>query len=201
MILILLKYLGKLNSYIATDRVAPESVENSATFPLRKSRNLSERNIAMKTLILTLVLISLTFAQTDVIITSVFHSAISGRTEYHRIRDRELYKDGDLSYQDHSKIWHALEVPKTLSAFAVGGVIALDSFKDEFKPEIMLSDLFLAGAIRWIVYDGVYNISQGNDWFHQSSETTSFLEPIGSPYFKIIFLTSAIVFRLIVERL
>ena len=154
----------------------------------------------MKTLLIILFPFLLV-AQTDVIITSTLWSAISGRTEYHRMEDRRLAIEGNEDYLRHSKIWHTLEVPEVLSAFSVGGVIALDSFKDEFKPEIMLSDLILAGAIRWMVYDGVYNISHGDNWFHQSNTTMSFLEPMGSPFFKIMILINALVFRLIVERI
>ena len=140
-------------------------------------------------------------AQTDVIITSTLWSAISGRTEFHRMKDRALFGQGDKEYLTHSRIWHALEVPEVLSAFSVGGVIALDSFKDDFKPLVALSDLFLVASIRWMVFDGVYNVSHGDNWFHRSNTTMSFIEPLGSPYFKIIFLTSAIIFRLIVEQL
>jgi len=140
-------------------------------------------------------------AQTDVIITSTLWSAISGRTEYHRMEDRRLAIEGNEDYLRHSKIWHALEVPEVLSAFSVGGVIALDSFKGNFKPLVALSDLFLVASIRWMVYDGVYNLSNNNNWFHRSNTSMSFLEPMGSPFFKIMILINALVFRLIVERI
>ena len=185
---------------MVVDRVAPESEENSTSFPpLTILESYNERNIVMRTLFISFVFVCVTLAQTDVIITSTIYSAISGRSEFHRMKDRALFAEGDKEYLNHSKIWHTLEIPEALSAFSVGGVIALDSFKDKFKPEIMISDLILAGAIRWMVYDGVYNISQGNNWFHQSGETMSFLEPLGSPYFKIIILTTAIIIRLMVE--
>ena len=80
----------------------------------------------MKTLLIILFPFLLS-AQTDVIITSTLWSAISGRTEYHRMEDRRLAIEGNEDYLRHSKIWHTLEVPEVLSAFSVGGVIALDS--------------------------------------------------------------------------
>lgn len=141
-------------------------------------------------------------AQNDVIITSTVYSAIAGRTEYHRMKDRALFGAGQHEEcQEHSRIWHALEVPEVLSAFAVGGVIALDSFDEgKFKPAVMFSDLILTGAIRWMVYDGVYNISQGNNWFHQSKGTVSFLEPMGTPLTKIMVLAFALTFRFVIEE-
>ena len=118
------------------------------------------------------------------------------------MKDRALFSQGDKEYLRHSKIWHALEVPEALSAFTVGGVIALDSFEaGKFKPEVMFSDLILAGAIRWVVYDGVYNMSQGNNWFHQSKGTTSFLEPVGTPLTKIMVLAFALTLRFLMEEL
>ena len=117
------------------------------------------------------------------------------------MEDRRLAIAGNEDYLRHSKIWHTLEVPEVLSAFSVGGVIALDSFKGNFKPLVALSDLFLVASIRWMVYDGVYNLSHGNSWFNQSNTSMSFLEPMGSPFFKIMILINALVFRLIVERI
>lgn len=132
----------------------------------------------MKKLILILLFTTSIFGQTETLISSVIYSVISGQTEYYRMVDRAVCHTGDLSY---SKKWHNLQYAEVGSALMVGGSIALTSedLFDAFKQVLMV------GAVRWVVRDGVYNLNQKNNFFYQSPNTTSILEPFGYWYIKI----------------
>lgn len=129
--------------------------------------------------------------QTETLISSVVYSAISGKTEYYRMKDRALFGEGNKEYLEYSKKWHNLQFAEVGSAFIVGGSIALtnDNFYDVVKQTLM------AGAVRWVVRDGVYNLNNSNSFFYQSKGTTSFLEPLGTWYVKIGLLAIIIIWN------
>lgn len=140
-------------------------------------------------------LLILSLAQAEVVTSSIVYSAVAGKVEYHRMKDRQLYKENNIEYKDHSRAWHKLEALSTLSAFSVGVTIALDSYENEINYKRLVSNVLLASAIRWIVYDAVYNTSHGNGMFHQSKNTYSAIENIGTWYNKILYLLLTSVLR------
>ncbi|MCH8035302.1 MAG: hypothetical protein IH950_16305 [Bacteroidetes bacterium] len=125
-------------------------------------------------------------------ISAVAHSIVSGLKTYNQIKDRENYKNGNPAYFDYSKRWHALQTLEITSVVLVGIQIGL--IHQDYIPGI-ITDVFLLGAIRWLVVDGVYNIKQGFSFFNQSEHTTSHLEPFGSPFVKISFLVGVLIFK------
>lgn len=90
-----------------------------------------------------------------------------------------------------SKAWHNLQYLEVGSAMGVGASIALTS--DNLYDAVKQS--FLAGSIRWVVRDGVYNLNQGNRFFYRSPNTTSFLEPFGLWYVKLGILAIIIIWN------
>lgn len=124
------------------------------------------------------------FSQTETLVTSIVSGAISGQTEYYRMKDRA----GDLSY---NKKWHNLEFADVSAKVGVGISIALTS--DDLYDGIKQG--FLFGAVRWVVMDGVYNLNQGNGFFYRSPNTTNILEPLGLWYIKLPILAIIIIWN------
>ena len=145
----------------------------------------------MKTILLFPLFCNIILGQTETLISSVIYAAISGQTEYYRMKDRELFGQGDKKYLEYSKKWHNLQFAEVGSAFVVGGSIALTS--DNVYDAVKQS--FVAGAIRWIIRDGIYNLNNKNDFFYQSPKTTSFLEPLATWYVKIGLLAIIIIWN------
>jgi len=125
-----------------------------------------------------------------VIITGLSWSAVSGSSEFYRIKDKAFGNESD------NKKWHTLEFFDAGLALGTGIAIGYDTFESE-DLLVGVSDIILVSAIRWIVRDGVYNLSNGNDWFYRSPNTTSGIEQLGTPLNKLIFLISAMIFRLL----
>ena len=135
-----------------------------------------------------------------VIVTSILWSSVSGITEYHRIKDRALFGAGNERYKYHSEQWHKLEFFDATLAIGTGVSIALDAVSEK-SILIGISDLFMVGAIRWNVRDGVYNMKNGNEFYYRSPNTTSSIEQFGTPLVKLAFLASAIIINLIIRGL
>ena len=149
----------------------------------------------MKTLILFILISVSSFAQIEVIASSVVYSSLSGVVTYNQIKDRALYKAGDMRYELYSRRWHSMKTYEIGAGIGTGIVIALDS---DFIPEYILTDLLIVGAVRWIVHDGVYNLAQGNSFFYQSPNTTSQTEKLGTWYIKLLTLGATIYLRKII---
>lgn len=122
------------------------------------------------------------FAQTDVLVSSVVYSAISGQTEYYRIKDRQLFADGNKDYKDYSRKWHALQYPEMASAISVGVTIGIN---ENLSVESVVKETLLAGSVRWIVRDAVYNLNLHRNVFNISDESYSFTEKLGTWYIKV----------------
>jgi len=135
-----------------------------------------------------------------VLFVSILWSSVSGITEYHRIKDRMLFRNGDEGYKYHSGQWHKLGFAETTLGLGTGVAIAFDAI-DEKSILIGISDLFLVSAIRWNIRDGVYNMKNGNEFFYRSPNTTSNIEQFGTPLVKLAFLTTAIIINLIIRGL
>ena len=131
-----------------------------------------------------------------VLFTSILWSSVSGVSEYHRIKDRQLYKEGNNDYIYHSKQWHKLEFFDAGLALGTGVAITLDAVNEE-SIWIGIADLFVASAVRWNVRDGVYNMKQGNGFYYQSPNTVGSIEQLGTPFIKIGYLLATIIFRLL----
>ncbi len=131
-----------------------------------------------------------------VIFASILWSSVSGLSEYHRIKDRQLYKENNNDYIYHSEQWHKLEFFDTGLAIGTGVAITLDAVNEE-SLLVGIADLFVASAVRWNLRDGVYNMKQGNDFYYQSPNTTSSIEQLGTPLIKIGYLIATIIFRLL----
>src|SRR3990167_4490986 len=127
-----------------------------------------------------------------IIITGLSWSAVSGSSEFYRMKDRGFNNKSD------SRTWHTLEFFDSGLALGTGIAIGYDTFENE-DLLVGVSDIILTSAIRWIVRDGIYNTKNGNDWFHRSPGTTSGIEQLGTPLNKLMFLISAIIFRLLIQ--
>lgn len=138
----------------------------------------------MMKILIILILTGTVFAQTETLVSSVLSSAISGQNEYYRMKDR-------AGFEGYNKKWHNIEFADIAGKVGVGVSIALtsDDVFDGIKQGIMY------GAVRWVVFDGVYNLNQGNKFFYQSPNTTSFLEPFGMWYIKLPILAIIILWN------
>ena len=129
-----------------------------------------------------------------VILTSFLWSSVSGLSEYHRIKDRQLYAEGNKEYKHHSKQWHKLEFIDAGLAIGTGIAITFDSF-NEGSILVGIADVLVVSAVRWNVRDGVYNMKNGNDFYYQSEHTMSGIEQFGTPLIKIGYLIITLVMR------
>jgi squalene cyclase len=146
-------------------------------------------------ILLSLLLTCTVFAQTEVIVSSVLYSSLSGAVTYNQMMDRELYKKGNLEYKDYSRRWHTMKYFEMASGIGTGFVIALDS---KLEADKFIADLLVVGGIRWVVHDGVYNIAQGNPFFYQSKTSYSMIEGVGTWYIKLAFLGTVILIRYLI---
>ena len=135
-----------------------------------------------------------------VLFVSMLWSSVSGLTEYHRIRDRALFRQDNEQYEYHSQQWHRLEFAEKTLGIGTGVAIAFDAI-DEKSILVGISDLFMVGAMNWNVRDGVYNMKNGNEFYYRSPNTTSSIEQFGTPLIKITFLVSAVIINLIIRGL
>lgn len=153
----------------------------------------------MKQILLILILCGSLRAQELVIGSSVVHSVLSGYTMYYQIMDRNAFKNNDPMEYSYSKTWHTLQTAEVISGVGIGVTIGLDAFQDQsFRWDIAGADLVLAGAIRWIVRDGVYEMLLGRGFWYQSKDTTAQFEYLGTPLVKISFLIVAILIRYLI---
>lgn len=132
-----------------------------------------------------------------VLIASFLWSTVSGLSEYHRMKDRQLYKEGNYDYKYHSKQWHRLEFLDAGLAIGTGVAITFDGI-NENGLWVSIADVLLVSAIRWNVRDGVYNMKQGDGFYYRSPNTMSGIEQFGTPLVKLSFLICALIFRLII---
>ena len=132
------------------------------------------------------------------ILLSTTWSGVSGISEYHRMRDRTLYAQHNIEYQYHSDVWHKMEFVDASLAIGVGITIGLDAIDNE-SVWVAVSDMVLAGAIRWNVRDGAYNLMNGNSFYYRSPNTMSGVEQCGLPVVKLSVLAGAILLRILVE--
>ena len=129
-----------------------------------------------------------------VILTSFLWGSVSGISEYHRIKDRQLYANGNSKYKYHSEQWHKLEYIDAGLAIGTGIAITFDSI-GENSLWIGIADVIVVSAVRWNVRDGVYNMKNGNDFYYQSENTMSGIEQFGTPLIKIGYLIIMLVMR------
>jgi len=129
-----------------------------------------------------------------VLITSFLWSSVSGISEYHRIRDRQLFADGNIEYRWHGEQWHKLEFIDAGLAIGTGVAITLDGI-NENSLLIGIADVLVVSAVRWNVRDGVYNMKNGNSFYYRSDGTTSSIEQLGTPLIKIGYLIITLVMR------
>ena len=125
-------------------------------------------------------------------ISAIGYSIISGATAYNQIKDRELYKNSNPNYISYSKNWHALQTLEAISLINVG--VQIENENQSYLPGI-ITDVFLVGAVRWIVRDGTYQLLLGNSFFHQSKNTVAQFETLGTPLVKLSFLTAILIFK------
>ena len=143
-------------------------------------------------LILFFILSIIPLRSQQVEISAVVYSVLSGYTQYNQIKDRQYFKIGDPVYKSYSKKWHALQTLETIALINVG--IQIEVTNKSYLPGV-ITDVFLTGAIRWIVRDGVYQGLLGNSFFHQSENTTAQFESLGTPFVKISFVAFVLVFK------
>ena len=132
-----------------------------------------------------------------VLVSSVLWSSVSGISEYHKIKDRQLYKENNNDYIYHSKTWHKLEFINAGLGIGTGISIGFDIRENNIWTGV--ADVFIVSAIRWNIRDGVYNMNNGNSFYYRSNNTTSNIEQFGTPLLKISFLAAAIIFRLLID--
>lgn len=110
--------------------------------------------------------------------------------------DRNAFKNNDPMESNYSQTWHTLQTAEVITGIGVGVTIGLDALRDEsFRWDIAGSDLLLAGAIRWLIRDGVYEMLLGRGFWYQSKDTTAQFEYLGTPLMKISFVVIAILIR------
>jgi len=135
-----------------------------------------------------------------VLVSAFLWGSVSGITEYSKIRDRALYKENNPEYLVYSQRWHQLQFLDKGLGLTAGIAISFDAINAKDKNILTgVSDVVLVSAIRWIVFDGAYNLSNNNAVFHRSNSTTSNLEELGTPLLKLGFLAVAIILRLIIN--
>jgi hypothetical protein len=138
-----------------------------------------------------LVIPSLLFSQ-QVELSATLYSVVSGFTQYYQIADRNAFKIGDPKETEYSEAWHSLQTLEAISLINVGYQIG--DLNQTYLPGI-ITDVFLTGAIRWIVRDGVYQTLLTNSFFNQSLETTANFEKFGTPVVKFSFLAVVLIFK------
>jgi hypothetical protein len=106
--------------------------------------------------------------------------------------DRTAYGNSDPIYKEYSRQWHSLQTLETISLINVGITIGLKNQTDIVKN---ITDVFLVGAIRWLIRDGTYNLLNGNSFFHQSKTTTAQFEKYGTPVVKLSFLAIVLILK------
>jgi hypothetical protein len=124
-------------------------------------------------------------------ISSTAYSILSGFTLYYQIQDRNAFKYSGPLERQYSETWHTLQTLEALSLINVGYQIG-DNNKNFAG---VTTDVFLTGAIRWIVRDGTYQLLLGNSFFNLSNETTAQFEKFGTPVVKISFLVVILIFK------
>lgn len=149
------------------------------------------RSNILKIIFIIIVFNSFLFSQ-QVEISATVYSIVSGYTSYNQIKDRNYFSIGDPVYKKYSKNWHALQTLEAIALINVG--IQIEVLNQSYLPGIV-TDVFLTGAIRWIVRDGTYQLLLGNSFFNQSENTTAQFESFGSPFIKITFLTAILLFK------
>lgn len=150
----------------------------------------------MKKIFLIIVFCGSIYAQELVIGTSALHSVISGYTMYYQIMDRNAFKNSDPMEYSYSRTWHTLQTAELVTGIGIGVTIGLDAFRDDsFRWDIAGSDLLIAGSIRWLLRDGVYEMLLGRGFWYQSKDTTAQFEYLGTPLMKISFVVIAILIR------
>ena len=142
--------------------------------------------------VLIFLLSTSVLAQTDVVITSVVHSVISGQTEYYRIKDRQLYADGNKEYKEYSEKWHLLQYPEMLSGIGIGVAIGIN---DDLSIESVVKETLLAGSIRWVVRDAIYNLNLHRNMFHISDVSYDPFKDFGTWAVKLGLLTIIILWN------
>ena len=140
--------------------------------------------------LLTVILFCGLLNAQEVEITSVVHSVVSGYSVYYQMRDRELYRQGDVEYKKYNSLWHYAQ------SLELGLSLPLGTAISENHNIIDISkDVVLFSAIRWLVRDGVYNMLNGHPFFYQSPNTTALLEPFGKWYVKVGYFIIAVFFK------
>ncbi len=134
-----------------------------------------------------------------ILLTSILWSSVSGISEYHRMKDRALSGQGNERYKYHSEQWHKLEFFD--AALAIGTGVAIGFDINENNIWVGIADVLVISALRWNIRDGVQNMKNGNNFFYRSPNTTSSIEYLGTPLFKLGFLTAAILINFIVRGL
>jgi hypothetical protein len=145
-------------------------------------------------IVIVLLWSSVSFGQA-VEISAVSYSIVSGATMAYIIKDRDAYRRGNLVYRDYQKTWRVLLPVEAISLINVGFAIAIE---DRKRWDLVVTDLFLVGAIRWLVRDGVYQTLQGKPFFElPNTEWTYFpgIEKLGSAFFKIALVSTILVFK------
>lgn len=125
----------------------------------------------------------------------ILHSVVSGYSMYYQMKDRHYYKAGETELKEkYNRNWHISGGIELGLSLTLGGVSALKN-KDNWLG--YAKDLLLFSAIRWNVRDGVYNMLNGDSFYHQSENTTAMLEPLGYWYVKLGYLITAIIIYLL----
>jgi len=122
-------------------------------------------------IILFFSIISLKSQQVE--ISAIGYSIISGFTQYNQIKDRHYFAIGNPVYKGYSKNWHKLQTLETISLINVG--IQIEIANESYLPGI-ITDVFLTGAIRWIITDATYQLLLGNSFF---ASTLYYLQNFG----------------------
>jgi hypothetical protein len=108
------------------------------------------------------------------------------------MQDRTAYGNSDPIYKEHSKKWHSLQTLETISLINVGITIGLKNQTEIVKN---ITDVFLVGALRWLIRDGTYNLLNGNQFFYQSENTMAQFEKYGTAVVKLSFLAIVLILK------
>lgn len=125
-------------------------------------------------------------------INSVAAAAVSGRALYFQIKDRNAFALRLPDERRYSANWHQLQTVEIFDYVLIGVQIGLESRNNLNK---IIGNILEVAAIRWIVRDGIYQVSLGNSFWNLSSNTTARFEQLGKPFVKISFLLFAILFN------
>lgn len=141
--------------------------------------------------VLSLLVLGSSHAQ-FVEINSVAAAVVSGRCLYYQILDRNAFRNQDPKELEYSDKWHKLQTVEVFDYILVGVQIGLESRNNL---TMIAANIIEVAAIRWIVRDGVYQLSLGNNFWNLSDNTTARFEQLGKPLVKISFLLFAILFK------